>query len=83
VSSKEHLHDVEDALWIWLVADREGRPLQCGADLDGNVDAFLQPGHILDRPGLRKDRIDGGSHAIALSQPDKVTAVILEALQSS
>jgi hypothetical protein len=26
--------------------------------------------------------IDGGSHAIALSQPDKVTAVILEALQS-
>ena len=26
--------------------------------------------------------IEGGSHAIALSQPDKVTAVVLEALRS-
>jgi hypothetical protein len=56
VASDEHLHDVEYALWIGLIADRERRPLQCCAYLNGNVDAILQPGHIRDRPGLRKDR---------------------------
>jgi pimeloyl-ACP methyl ester carboxylesterase len=34
------------------------------------------------RMGATMSEIDGGSHAISLSQPDKVTAVILEALQS-
>jgi hypothetical protein len=43
VASDEHLHDVEHALWIGLIADRERRPLQCCAYLNGNVDAILQP----------------------------------------
>lgn len=32
--------------------------------------------------GATKSEIDGGSHAIALSQPERVVAVILEALSS-
>jgi pimeloyl-ACP methyl ester carboxylesterase len=34
------------------------------------------------RMGATTSEIDGGSHAIALSQPDRVTAVILDALHA-